>query len=70
MKEREGDKGNESDKDGFGHEPVHREEEVLDVFVHQRALNVGFIELRNSERFVDDDTVRDDRTEVGCSVPS
>lgn len=70
MEEGESDKGNESDKDGFRHEPVYGKEEVLDVFIHQGSLDVGFVELRNTEGLVDDNAVRDDGTNIGCRVPS
>lgn len=70
VEEREGDKGDEGDEDRFGHEPVDGEEEVLDVFIHEGALDIRLIQLRNAKRLVDDDAVRDDGAEVGGGVPS
>ena len=70
MEERKSDKGNKGDKDGLGHEPVDGEEEVLDVFIHQRTLDVGLVELGDAKGLVDDDTVRDDGAEIGGRVPS
>lgn len=70
MEEGESDKGNQGDKDGFGHEPVYGQEEILDVFIHQSALNVGLVELRYAKRLVYDDAVGNDGTEIGSGIPS
>lgn len=42
----------------------------MDIFIHQRTLDVGLVELWNAKRLVHDNAVGDDGAKIGGSIPS
>ncbi len=45
VEEGEGGEGDEGDVDWLLEVPVEREEEILDILIHQGTLDVGLVEL-------------------------